>query len=81
MTEWTFLQKDSTRGEEEKHKVQCEEMGENSGHQNEKVMCDFCLEKPLPMVKSHLSCEMSLCPPGQAQHKGFPERPHPGGAL
>lgn len=56
-------------------------MGENSGHQNEKVMCDFCLEKPLPMVKSHLSCKMSLCPPGQAQHKGFPERPHPGGAL
>ncbi|KAI6077039.1 E3 ubiquitin/ISG15 ligase TRIM25-like isoform X1 [Aix galericulata] len=53
--------KDSTRGEEEKHKVQCEEMGENSGHQNEKVMCDFCLEKPLPMVKSHLSCETSLC--------------------
>lgn len=55
MTEWTFLQKDSTRGEEEKHKVQCEEMGENSGHQNEKVMCEFCLEKPLPMVQSHLS--------------------------
>uniref|UniRef100_A0A8B9BA54 E3 ubiquitin/ISG15 ligase TRIM25-like n=2 Tax=Anser brachyrhynchus TaxID=132585 RepID=A0A8B9BA54_9AVES len=52
---------DSTHGEEEKHQVQREEMEESSGQQNEEVMCDFCLEKPLPAVKTCLSCETSLC--------------------
>lgn len=58
-----------THREEEKREVQCEEKGDSSGQQDEVMRRDFCLQEPQPAVKTHPSCEASLCPPEQAQHK------------
>ncbi|XP_019475941.1 E3 ubiquitin-protein ligase TRIM17-like [Meleagris gallopavo] len=58
----------ATLEEEPKREVECEEKGKSSDLHDEEIMCDFCLEKPQPAVKTCMNCETSLCQAHLGKH-------------
>ncbi|XP_031453926.1 E3 ubiquitin/ISG15 ligase TRIM25-like isoform X2 [Phasianus colchicus] len=61
-------EQNATLEEEVKREMECEEEGESSDLRDEEILCDFCLEKPQPAVKTCMNCETSLCEAHLGKH-------------
>ncbi|XP_065591130.1 E3 ubiquitin/ISG15 ligase TRIM25-like [Cyrtonyx montezumae] len=61
-------EQNSAPEEELKREVECEEIGGSSGPCGMEILCDFCLEKPQPAVKTCMNCETSLCQAHLGKH-------------